>query len=82
MAQAAGGATSVVGMDVGADEDAKADSSELEPGQGLKLFGQLLDMFRFYLNFEIDETSGDALSDHDMTRYEFVSIHFVCGVIK
>ncbi len=45
--------------------------------QSTKLFGQLLQMLRFYMHFEIDETSGEALSDHEMTRYCCVHVHII-----
>ncbi|CAD6201771.1 GSCOCG00002767001-RA-CDS [Cotesia congregata] len=38
------------------------------------LFGQLLEMLKFYAKFEIDEKTGDALTDHDMTHIHYEKI--------
>ncbi|XP_008556253.1 RNA helicase aquarius [Microplitis demolitor] len=38
------------------------------------LFGQLLEMLKFYAKFEIDEKTGDTLTDHDMTHIHYEKI--------
>ncbi|XP_076762363.1 RNA helicase aquarius [Xylocopa sonorina] len=38
------------------------------------LFGQLLEMLKFYARFEINEESGDPLTDHDMTQLHYTKI--------
>lgn len=40
-----------------------------------KLFGQLLEMLRFYSNFEIDDISGEALTEQEMTAKHYEAIH-------
>lgn len=39
-----------------------------------ELFGQLLEMLKFYARFEINEESGDPLTDHDMTQLHYTKI--------
>uniref|UniRef100_A0A1A9X2R8 RNA helicase aquarius n=1 Tax=Glossina brevipalpis TaxID=37001 RepID=A0A1A9X2R8_9MUSC len=39
-----------------------------------KLFGQLLDMLKFYSRFEINDVTGDSLTDHDMTQLHYKKI--------
>ena len=39
-----------------------------------KLFVQLLDMLMFYAGFEINEQTGEALTDHEMTEIHYSSI--------
>ncbi|XP_005185025.2 RNA helicase aquarius [Musca domestica] len=39
-----------------------------------KLFGQLLDMLKFYSRFEINDVTGDSLTDHDMTQIHYKKI--------
>lgn len=39
-----------------------------------KLFGQLLDMLKFYTRFEINDVTGDPLTDHDMTQIHYNKI--------
>ncbi|XP_059617588.1 RNA helicase aquarius [Phlebotomus argentipes] len=39
-----------------------------------KLFTQLLDMLKFYARFEINDETGDALTDHDMTLLHYSKI--------
>nr|XP_050867940.1 RNA helicase aquarius isoform X1 [Vespula vulgaris] len=38
------------------------------------LFGQLLEMLKFYARFEISEETGDPLTDHDMTQLHYAKI--------
>ncbi|XP_076656944.1 RNA helicase aquarius [Halictus rubicundus] len=38
------------------------------------LFGQLLEMLKFYARFEINEETGDPLTDHDMTQLHYTKI--------
>ncbi|XP_034941084.1 RNA helicase aquarius [Chelonus insularis] len=38
------------------------------------LFGQLLEMLKFYARFEISDTTGDTLTDHDMTQFHYEKI--------
>ncbi|KAK0164394.1 hypothetical protein PV328_003030 [Microctonus aethiopoides] len=38
------------------------------------LFGQLLEMLKFYARFEISEETGDPLTDHDMTQSHYEKI--------
>ncbi|XP_024936105.1 RNA helicase aquarius isoform X2 [Cephus cinctus] len=38
------------------------------------LFGQLLEMLKFYARFEISEETGDPLTDHDMTQLHYTKI--------
>ncbi|XP_074037324.1 RNA helicase aquarius isoform X2 [Leptinotarsa decemlineata] len=38
------------------------------------LFSQLLDMLKFYSRFEINDDTGDPLTDHDMTRIHYSKI--------
>ncbi|XP_066599155.1 RNA helicase aquarius [Prorops nasuta] len=38
------------------------------------LFGQLLEMLKFYARFEISEETGDPLTDHDMTELHYTKI--------
>ncbi|XP_066245723.1 RNA helicase aquarius [Euwallacea similis] len=38
------------------------------------LFNQLLDMLKFYTRFEINDETGDPLSDHDMTQIHYDKI--------
>lgn len=35
---------------------------------------QLLDMLKFYLRFEINDATGDPLTDHDMTQLHYSKI--------
>lgn len=35
---------------------------------------QLLEMLKFYARFEINEESGDPLTDHDMTQLHYTKI--------
>lgn len=35
---------------------------------------QLLEMLKFYSRFEINDESGDALTDHDMTQIHYSKI--------
>lgn len=35
---------------------------------------QLLEMLKFYSRFEINDESGDALTDHDMTQIHYLKI--------
>lgn len=39
-----------------------------------KLFGQLLEMLEFYVNFEIDEITGEALTDKEMMKKHYETI--------
>ncbi|XP_039491433.1 RNA helicase aquarius [Drosophila santomea] len=39
-----------------------------------KLFGQLLDMLKFYTRFEINDVTGSSLTDHDMTQLHYKKI--------
>ncbi|ALC47310.1 CG31368 [Drosophila busckii] len=39
-----------------------------------KLFGQLLDMLKFYTRFEINDVTGNSLTDHDMTQLHYKKI--------
>ncbi|XP_068154330.1 RNA helicase aquarius [Drosophila tropicalis] len=39
-----------------------------------KLFGQLLDMLNFYTRFEINDVTGNSLTDHDMTQLHYKKI--------
>ncbi|XP_017468597.1 PREDICTED: intron-binding protein aquarius [Rhagoletis zephyria] len=39
-----------------------------------KLFGQLLDMLKFYTRFEISDVTGDSLTDHQMTQLHYKKI--------
>ncbi|XP_054727930.1 RNA helicase aquarius [Anastrepha obliqua] len=39
-----------------------------------KLFGQLLDMLKFYTCFEISDVTGDSLTDHQMTQLHYKKI--------
>ena len=45
------------------------------PVNDSKLFGQLLEMLRFYSNFEIDDISGEALTEQQMTSKHYDTIH-------
>ena len=45
------------------------------PVNDSKLFGQLLEMLRFYANFEIDDISGEALTEQEMTKKHYDDIH-------
>ncbi|XP_065342666.1 RNA helicase aquarius [Cloeon dipterum] len=45
--------------------------SKREDGQ---LFSQLLEMLEFYANFEINDETGDPLTDHDMTQLHYSRI--------
>ncbi|XP_055525614.1 RNA helicase aquarius [Wyeomyia smithii] len=38
------------------------------------LFAQLLDMLKFYARFEINDETGDPLTDHDMTQLHYSKI--------
>ncbi|XP_053671136.1 RNA helicase aquarius [Anopheles nili] len=38
------------------------------------LFAQLLDMLKFYARFEINDETGDPLTDHDMTQLHYAKI--------
>ncbi|XP_049959812.1 RNA helicase aquarius [Schistocerca serialis cubense] len=38
------------------------------------LFAQLLDMLKFYSRFEISDSTGDPLTDHDMTQQHYSKI--------
>ncbi|XP_058466843.1 RNA helicase aquarius [Malaya genurostris] len=38
------------------------------------LFAQLLDMLKFYARFEINDETGDPLTDHDMTQVHYSKI--------
>nr|XP_019560772.2 RNA helicase aquarius-like [Aedes albopictus] len=38
------------------------------------LFAQLLDMLKFYARFEINDETGDPLTDHDMTQIHYSKI--------
>ncbi|XP_011502615.1 PREDICTED: intron-binding protein aquarius [Ceratosolen solmsi marchali] len=38
------------------------------------LFGQLLEMLKFYARFEISEETGDPLTDYDMTQIHYTKI--------
>ncbi|XP_058118487.1 RNA helicase aquarius [Anopheles ziemanni] len=38
------------------------------------LFSQLLDMLKFYARFEINDETGDPLTDHDMTQLHYAKI--------
>ncbi|XP_058061541.1 RNA helicase aquarius [Anopheles bellator] len=38
------------------------------------LFAQLLDMLKFYARFEINDETGDPLTDHDMTQIHYEKI--------
>ncbi|CAL1675407.1 unnamed protein product [Lasius platythorax] len=38
------------------------------------LFGQLLEMLKFYARFEISEETGNPLTDHDMTQLHYAKI--------
>ncbi|XP_035892639.1 RNA helicase aquarius [Anopheles stephensi] len=38
------------------------------------LFAQLLDMLKFYARFEINDKTGDPLTDHDMTQLHYAKI--------
>lgn len=38
------------------------------------LFGQLLEMLKFYARFEINEETGEPLTDHDMTQLHYTKI--------
>ncbi|KAL1512806.1 hypothetical protein ABEB36_002332 [Hypothenemus hampei] len=39
-----------------------------------RLFSQLLEMLKFYTRFEINDETGDPLSDHDMTQLHYDKI--------
>ncbi|XP_070491078.1 RNA helicase aquarius [Chironomus tepperi] len=39
-----------------------------------KLFAQLLDMLKFYARFEINDVTGDCLSDHEMAQLHYKKI--------
>lgn len=39
-----------------------------------QLFSQLLDTLKFYSRFEINDETGDALTDHDMTQIHYKKI--------
>lgn len=39
-----------------------------------KLFSQLLEMLKFYARFEINDETGDCLTDHDMTQMHYKKI--------
>lgn len=40
----------------------------------MRMLFQLLDMLKFYARFEINDESGDALTDHDMTQLHYSKI--------
>jgi intron-binding protein aquarius len=43
------------------------------PNEG-KLFGQLLEMLKFYANFEIDDITGEALTDQQIMKNHYQNI--------
>ncbi|XP_077992997.1 RNA helicase aquarius-like [Glandiceps talaboti] len=49
----------------------KCRLSKLAKRKEGKLFTQLLDSLKFYAGFEIDERTGEALTDHDMTNVHY-----------
>ncbi|XP_023293066.2 RNA helicase aquarius [Lucilia cuprina] len=52
----------------------RAQISNLVQRPDGKLFGQLLDMLKFYSRFEINDVTGDSLTDHDMTQIHYKKI--------
>ncbi|XP_063707017.1 RNA helicase aquarius [Culicoides brevitarsis] len=52
----------------------RAYLSNLAQREEGKLFSQLLDMLKFYAKFEINDETGDALTDHDMTQIHYNKI--------
>ncbi|XP_006823851.1 RNA helicase aquarius [Saccoglossus kowalevskii] len=49
----------------------KCRMSNLSQRKEGRLFNQLLNVLKFYAGFEIDERSGEALTDHDMTNIHY-----------
>ncbi|UYV62253.1 AQR [Cordylochernes scorpioides] len=49
----------------------KASLSNLNQRIEGRLFGQLLNMLKFYTNFEINDITGEPLTDHDMTKLHY-----------
>lgn len=52
---------------------AKMSNLIKRPNEG-KLFGQLLEMLKFYADFEIDDITGEALTDQQMMKKHYESI--------
>ncbi|KAK6621554.1 hypothetical protein RUM44_001361 [Polyplax serrata] len=48
--------------------------SNLVKAEAGNLFSQLLDMLKFYAHFEINDETGDPLTDHDMTQMHYDKI--------
>ena len=46
-----------------------------------RLFVQLVDLFRFYMAFPIDDHTGDPVTDEEVTAAHYEKVQQVCAII-